>query len=161
MCQGKSLNLRTGRDVSSLPPFVSHQMANTLPFASDKLQDIYESFKVNPDSLEAKLIKKTIITFKLGKKVKAISTQVIGDKSNPLQKYKVDKVEKLNGDNVVVCHQEYYAYAVHLCHKSPKINAYTVSLVCENNVQAKAISVCHEDTASWNPLSVIFLSKMM
>lgn len=31
-----------------------------------------------------------------------------------------------------------------------------IALVGENNVQMKAISVCHEDTTSWNPKHLAF-----
>lgn len=179
--KGKSVNLHISKDAET-PPSVPRQVADSLPFTSNNIQDIYKAFKVNPASLEASLIEKTCnkckkayskkqdhycanslesmvdyASSKLGKRVKAVSTQVDGNESAAaLQGYKVEGVRKLNGDNAVVCHQEYYGYAVHYCHKASKINAYMVSLVGENNVKAKAISVCHEDTSSWNPKHLAF-----
>ncbi|PWA93610.1 BURP domain-containing protein 2 [Artemisia annua] len=178
--KGKNVNLHISKDAVT-SPYVPRQVADSLPFTSNKIQDIYKAFKVSPASLEASLIEKTcnkcekasnkeedhycanslesMVDFassKLGKRVKAVSTQVDGNESAALQGYKVEGVRKLNGDDAVVCHQQYYGYAVQYCHKASKINAYMVSLVGENNVKAKAISVCHEDTSSWNPKHLAF-----
>ncbi|XP_076935849.1 BURP domain protein RD22-like [Bidens hawaiensis] len=181
---GKIVNLQISKDATATPPFIPREIADSMPIASNKLQDIYKEFKVNPDSLEAKLVNETVkecekasnqgedeycatsleavadfVVSKLGKRVKAFETQVDGNERASLQGYKVEEVKRLNGDDGVVCHQEYYGYAVYYCHKTPKISAYMVSLVGENkdNVKAKATLVCHEDTSSWNPKHLAFL----
>ncbi|GKA29996.1 BURP domain-containing protein [Tanacetum coccineum] len=44
------------------PEVIKYSLSgDSLPFTSNKIQDIYKAFKVNPGSLEASLIKKTII----------------------------------------------------------------------------------------------------
>ncbi|KVH91536.1 BURP domain-containing protein [Cynara cardunculus var. scolymus] len=181
MRPGKKIKLHLSKDTTTPPAFVSRQVANLSPLRSTRLDNIFEAFSVHPGSVEAKLIKQTVVkcekardqrqdqycatslesmvdyaTSKLGKRVKPISTRVNGKESTALQEYRVEGVKKLAADNVVVCHQEYYAYAVHYCHKSSKINAYEVSLVGDNNMRGDAISICHEDTASWNPKHVAF-----
>ncbi|MFS7923041.1 putative BURP domain-containing protein [Helianthus anomalus] len=179
---GKTINLHISKDTTATPPFVPRDVAESMPIASNKLQDIYKEFKVKPDSIEAKLVKETVnecemasnkdadqycaaslesmvdfVASKLGKRVKAMETRVVGNESRSLQGYKVEEVKKLNGDDGVVCHQEYYGYAVYFCHKTPKISAYMVSLVGENNVRAKATFLCHEDTSSWSPKHLAFI----
>ncbi|XP_071727422.1 BURP domain-containing protein 5-like [Rutidosis leptorrhynchoides] len=179
--EGKTVKLHVSKELSTTPPFVPRQVADSWPITSNNIQDIYEAFKVTPGSIEADLIKKTVnvcekasnheedqycatslesmVDFaasKLGKNVKVISTQVNGVENTPLHGYKVEDVMKLNGDTGVVCHQEYYAYAVNYCHKAPKINAYMVSLVGEDNVRTDALSICHQDTSSWNPKHLAF-----
>ncbi|KAI3756170.1 hypothetical protein L1987_55986 [Smallanthus sonchifolius] len=179
---GKRINLHISKDTSATPLFVPREVADSMPIASNKLQHIYNQFKVNPESTEAKLVNKTVneceqasivgkdqycatslesmvdfVASKLGKRVKGIETQVDGNERAPLQGYKVEEVKKLNGDDGVICHQEYYGYAVYYCHKTPKISSYKVSLVGENNVRAKAVLVCHEDTSSWNPKHLAFM----
>lgn len=180
MHPGKKVNMHMGKDTTP-PSFIPRQVADTLPFTSNKLQEIMEAFKVKPRSMEAKLIKKTVkqcekaskqgddqfcatslesmvdfATSKLGKSVKAISTQIDGNESTTAQGYRVEEVRKLVGDSAVVCHRQYYAYAVHYCHKTPNVNAYMIFLVGDKDVRAKSISICHEDTSSWNPKHLAF-----
>ncbi|MBH0213522.1 hypothetical protein GH794_15600, partial [Listeria monocytogenes] len=63
-------------------------------------------------------------TSKLGKNVKAISTEV--DKETKLQKYTITGVSKKNGNEAVVCHKQPYPYAVFYCHYTHTTRAYTV-----------------------------------
>lgn len=179
---GKRINVHISKDTTATPLFLPRQVADSMPIASSKLQDIYKEFKVNLGSIEAKLVKETVnecekvsnqeddqycanslesmvdfVALKLGKRIKAIATRVYGNESTPLQEYIVEDVKQLNGDNGVACHQEYYGYAVFYCHKTPKIRLYMVSLVGENNVKAEALLVCHEDTSSWNPKHLAFM----
>ena len=87
-------------------------------------------------------------TSRLGKKVKALSTDV--EKESEMQKYRILGSEKL-GEKVVVCHKQNYAYAVFYCHKTNNVKAYTVFLVGNDETKAKAALICHTDTSSWNP----------
>jgi hypothetical protein len=88
--------------------------------------------------------------------VKAISTDVHTRKITPLQKYTIEGAKKLAANTAVVCHKQKYPYAVFYCHKTTTTKAYAVSLVGEDGTKAKAVAVCHTDTAKWNPKHLAF-----
>lgn len=160
--------------------FLPKKVADSIPFSSNKLPQIYNEFSVKPDSMEAETMKQTLnecenkgiegeekycatslesmvdfSTKKLGKNVKAISTEV-NAKESPLQKYKIAIAKKLAAKKAVVCHKQNYAYAVFYCHKTVSTQAYSVSLVGEDGTKVKAVAVCHTDTAKWNPKHLAF-----
>nr|GEU44078.1 hypothetical protein [Tanacetum cinerariifolium] len=67
---------------------------------------------------------------RLGKKVKAITTEVKTKKDTSLQIYKlVEGAKKVDSTEFVICRKKNYAYAVFYCHKSVDIKVYVVSLV--------------------------------
>ncbi|MQJ84101.1 hypothetical protein EI014_25415, partial [Escherichia coli] len=122
--------------------FLPRQAADSIPFSSNKVEDIFNVFSVKLGSEEAEVMKKTInecedsgirgeekycatslesmvdfSTSKLGKNVEAVSTEV--DKATKLQKYTIAPgVKKLAEDKAVVCHKQNYPYAVFYCHKT-------------------------------------------
>ncbi|KAF5784260.1 putative BURP domain-containing protein [Helianthus annuus] len=125
---------------------------------------IYNRFSVKPDSMEGQDMKQTLkkcedkgiegeekycatslesmvdfVTTKLGKKVKAISTEVNAKESTSLQKYEVELAKKRVGDKVVVCHKQIYPYAVFYCHETVATRAYTVSMVGVDGMKVNAV----------------------
>ncbi|OMO91011.1 hypothetical protein COLO4_18704 [Corchorus olitorius] len=160
--------------------FLPRQIAQRIPFSSNKLPEILNKFSVTPGSAEAEMMKNTIeecegpqikgeekycatslesmidfSTSKIGKNVQAISTEV--EKQTPLQKYTIaDGVQKMSGDKSVVCHKQNYPYAIFYCHKSETTRAYTVPLEGADGTKAKAAAICHTDTSAWNPKHVAF-----
>ncbi|GFS35400.1 BURP domain-containing protein [Actinidia rufa] len=159
--------------------FLPRQVAEKIPFSSEKMPEIMNYFSVKPDSKEAEIMKKTVkeceeprikgeekycatslesmvdfITNKLGKNIQGVSTEV--DRETQLQKYSITGVEKMAGDKAVVCHKQDYAYAVFYCHKIQTTKEYVVSLVGADGKKAKAVAVCHMDTSAWNPKHLAF-----
>ncbi|XWS72578.1 hypothetical protein CRYUN_Cryun02cG0051800 [Craigia yunnanensis] len=160
--------------------FLPRQIAQKIPFSSNKLPEILNKFSVKPGSLEAEMMKNTIkeceqpqiqgedkycaislesmihfSTSKLGKNAQAISTEV--EKQTPMQKYTIAAgVQKMAGERSVVCHKQNYAYAVFYCHKSETTRAYMVPLEGANGTKAKAVAICHTDTSAWNPKHLAF-----
>ncbi|OMO91012.1 hypothetical protein COLO4_18705 [Corchorus olitorius] len=160
--------------------FLPRQIAQKIPFSSNKLPEILKKFSVTPGSAEAEMMKNTIkeceapqirgekkycatslesmidfSTSKIGKNVQAISTEV--EKRTPLQKYTIAYgVQKISGDKSVVCHKQNYPYVVFYCHKSEKTRAYMVPLEGADGTKAKALAICHTDTSAWNPKHVAF-----
>ncbi|KAA8525306.1 hypothetical protein F0562_007161 [Nyssa sinensis] len=160
--------------------FFPRQVAEKIPFSSNKLPEILNHFSVKPDSMEAAMMKKTIkeceeegikgeekycatslesmIDFsrtRLGTNLQAISTAV--EKENDqMQQYSIVGVKKMASDKTVVCHKQNYAYAVFYCHKTQTAKAYLVSLVGADGTKAKAVAVCHTDTSAWNPKHLAF-----
>ncbi|GJZ08397.1 BURP domain protein RD22 [Tanacetum coccineum] len=181
MHQGNSMNLHFTKTISPSSTFLPRKVANTIPFSSKKLPELYTRFSIKPNTIESESMKKTInecedkamegekkycatsledmvdfSTSELGKKVKAVSTDVNTRKITPLQKYTIEGAKKLAANRAVVCHKQKYPYAVFYCHKTTTTKAYAVSLVGEDGTKAKAVAVCHTDTAKWNPKHLAF-----
>ncbi|KAI3738113.1 hypothetical protein L2E82_28132 [Cichorium intybus] len=178
--QGTEMKLHFTKD-NQKATFLPRQVADSIPFSSNKLPQIYNEFSIKAGSVEAADMKQTLSeceskgiegedkycatslesmidfsTTKLGKKVKAISTEVNTKESTPLQKYTIEGAKKLAADKAVVCHKQNYAYAIFYCHKTVSTRAYAVSLVGADGTKAKAVAICHTDTAKWNPKHLAF-----
>ncbi|KAI7743634.1 hypothetical protein M8C21_012056 [Ambrosia artemisiifolia] len=178
--QGKEMNLHFTKN-NEKATFLPRKIADEIPFSSNKLPQIYEEFSVKLDSMEAEMMKQTLnecestsiegeekycatslesmvdfSTTKLGKNVKAISTEVSAKESTPLQKYKIEVAKKLAANKAVVCHKQNYAYAVFYCHKTVSTQAYAVSMIGADGTKVNAVAVCHTDTAKWNPKHLAF-----
>ncbi|KAI3792696.1 hypothetical protein L2E82_06584 [Cichorium intybus] len=182
MRQGKAMNLHFTKTTSPSSNFLPRKVADTIPFSSKNLPELYTRFSIKPDTIESESMKKTISeceekpmegekkycatsleamidfsTSELGKNVKAISTEVKSKKhSTPLQKYTIERARKLTATRAVVCHKQNYPYAVFFCHKTTTTEAYAVSLEGEDGTKAKGVAVCHTDTAKWNPKHLAF-----
>ncbi|KAH7849125.1 hypothetical protein Vadar_013336 [Vaccinium darrowii] len=178
--RGTKMNLYFTKTTNSKTTFLPRQVADKIPFSSEKMLEILDQFSVKPDTKEAEVMKKTIkeceepgfkgeekycvtslesmvdfTTSKLGKSVQAISTEVEKE-TNKLQEYRVSGVKKMGGGECVVCHKLKYAYAVFYCHKITATKAYVVSLVGLDGTKAKAVAVCHTNTSGWNPKHLAF-----
>ncbi|XP_027330068.1 BURP domain protein RD22-like [Abrus precatorius] len=177
---GKKLNLHFTK-TSNSATFLPRQVADSIPFSSKKVDDVFTKFSIKPDSNEGQTVKNTInecegpsirgeekgcvtslesmvdfSTSKLGNNVEAVSTEV--NKESELQQYTIAKgVKKLGENKAVVCHKQSYPYAVFYCHKSDTTKAYSVPLEGADGSRVKAIAVCHTDTSQWNPKHLAFL----
>ncbi|CAN6540083.1 hypothetical protein C1H46_021917 [Malus baccata] len=166
---------------SNTQTFVPRETAESIPFSSNKLPEIFNQFSVKSGSVEADIIKGTIqecenpairgeekycatslesmidfSTSKLGGgNVRAVSTEA--GKGATLQKYTITSgVKKLAADKSVVCHKQNYPYAVFYCHATKTTRAYVVPLKGADGVNVKAVAVCHTDTSEWNPNHLAF-----
>lgn len=176
---GQNMNLQFTK-TSNKATFLPRKIADTIPFSSNKMNQILSKFSLNPNSLEAQTMKKTITeceepaikgeeklcatslesmvdfcTSNLGKNVEAISTTTM-EKVTKQQQYKITGVVKMKGKKSVACHKLNYAYAVFYCHKTQTTKAYMVNLVGEDGTKVKAAAVCHQDTSAWNPKHLAF-----
>ncbi|KAL8107102.1 hypothetical protein AgCh_023770 [Apium graveolens] len=160
--------------------FLPRNVADSIPFSSNKLPEILSRFSVKQNTLESETMKNTIdeceapgvkggekekycatslenmidfTTSKLGKKVNAASTEF--EKESEVQKYRIVGLKVL-GQKAVICHKTNYAYAVFYCHNTNNVKAYSVSLVGNDGTKAKAAAICHTDTSSWNPKHMAF-----
>ncbi|XP_076923003.1 BURP domain protein RD22-like [Bidens hawaiensis] len=182
MHKGNAMNLHFTKTTSPSSTFLPRKVADTIPFSSKKLPELYTRFSIKPNTVESESMKKTIdecedkgmegekkycatsleamvdfSTSELGKKVKAVSTEVNARISTPLQKYTIAEAKKLASDVAVVCHKQNYPYAVFYCHKTITTKAYVVSLLGIDGTKAKAVAVCHTDTVKWNPKHLAFM----
>ncbi|KAL1834664.1 hypothetical protein DCAR_0104874 [Daucus carota subsp. sativus] len=175
--QGANMELHFTRPTTQTP-FLPRYVADSIPFSSNKVLEIFEKFSVKQNTLESEAIKNTLkeceapgikgeekycatslenmIDFtasKLGKKVSAVSTVV--EKESEMQRFSIIGSKKL-GEKAVICHKQSYPYAVFYCHETNNVKAYTVSLVGNDGTKAKAAAICHTDTSSWNPKHLAF-----
>ncbi|GAU21089.1 hypothetical protein TSUD_10060 [Trifolium subterraneum] len=180
---GTKLNLQFTKTTSNNEAkFIPREYANSIPFSSNKLENILNKFSIKKGSKEAEIVKNTIseceekgikgeekfcvtslesmVDFtisKLGKNVEVVSTEVKNE-SSELQQYVIEKgVNKLGDKNkTIVCHKENYPYAVFYCHKTNTTKVYSVPLEGVDGNKVKAIAVCHTDTSQWNPKHLAF-----
>ncbi|XP_050213512.1 BURP domain-containing protein 3 [Mercurialis annua] len=179
MYTSKTMNLDFP-DNLNIATFLPRQVADSVPFSSKQLPEIYSQFSVKPGSTEAEMMKNTIkeceasgikgeeklcatslesmIDFStsiLGKSIQAISTDV--ENHTQRQKYTITAAaKKMAADNAVVCHKQKYPYAIFYCHATQTTRAYVVSLEGADGTKAKAVAVCHTDTSAWNPKHLAF-----
>ncbi|KAI5354957.1 hypothetical protein L3X38_007852 [Prunus dulcis] len=169
---------------SNTATFLPRERAQSIPFSSNKLPEIFNHFSVKPTSVEAKTIKQTIeeceapgikgeeiycatslesmVDFSTSKlrtrNVQAISTEVL-EKGATMSMHKhttMPGLKKLAGDKVVVCHKQNYPYAVFYCHVIKPTAAYVLPLKGDDGVKVKAVAICHLDTSEWNPKHLAF-----
>ncbi|KAK7293724.1 hypothetical protein RJT34_16597 [Clitoria ternatea] len=178
---GKKLNVKFSKTSNDDATFLPRKVADSIPFSSNKVNDILSKFSVKPDSEKAQIMKNTIneceepsirgeekrcvtslesmvdfSTSKLGNNVEAVSTEV-NKENDVLQQYTIAPgVKKLGENKAVVCHKQSYPYAVFYCHKSETTKAYSVPLEGVNGSRVKAVAVCHTDTSQWNPKHLAF-----
>ncbi|BFG18832.1 hypothetical protein CerSpe_051060 [Prunus speciosa] len=183
MRSGTTMNFQFPRN-SNTATFLPRESAQSIPFSSNKLPEIFNHFSVKPTSVEAKTIKKTIeeceapgikgeeiycatslesmVDFSTSKlrtrNVQAISTEVLEKGATmSIHKYTtMPGLKKLAGGKVVVCHKQNYPYAVFYCHAIKPTAAYVLSLKGDDGVKVKAVAICHLDTSEWNPKHLAF-----
>ncbi|XP_034682622.1 BURP domain-containing protein 3-like isoform X3 [Vitis riparia] len=164
---------------SSAAHFLPHQVAESIPFSSNKLPEILKRFSMKENSAEAQMIQKTIkqcetpaivgevkycarsleslidfSTSRLGKNIRVLSNEVEAD----IQEYKFGEGVKMVGEKSVVCHQLNYPYAVAFCHTLHMTKIYMVPLVGADGTRVEAVAVCHRDTSTWDPKALVFQS---
>ncbi|KAF8400782.1 hypothetical protein HHK36_014084 [Tetracentron sinense] len=177
---GTKMNLHFTKTTNGAT-FLPRQVANTIPFSSEKFPEILHHFSLEPQSKEAEVMKETIkeceepaiegedkycatslesmvdfSTSKLGTNVRAMSTEIDKEDTQKQQYSIAPGVMKMVGDKSVVCHGQNYAYAVFYCHATHTTRAYAVPLVGADGTKAMAVAVCHTDTSSWNPKHLAF-----
>ncbi|CAJ2674797.1 unnamed protein product [Trifolium pratense] len=181
---GKKLNMLFTKTTSNnnVAKFLPKEVADSIPFSSNKMENILDKFSIKKGSKEYEIVKNTIndceekgikgeeklcvtslesmVDFaisKLGKNVEVVSTEVKKE-SNELQQYVIGKgVKKLGDKNkTIVCHKENYPYAVFFCHKTDTTKVYSVPLEGVDGNRVKAVAVCHTDTSQWNPKHLAF-----
>ncbi|KAJ6744514.1 BURP DOMAIN PROTEIN USPL1-LIKE [Salix purpurea] len=164
----KILFTDSGPKVSFLP----RQVAESIPFTSDKIPEILKYFAIEVNSKEAQIIREEIggceepnmegeekfcatsleslIDFnveRLGQNVRVISTDA-GKK----QEYTVSARARMIGDDkAAVCHKMRYPYAVHYCHVIADTEIDEVPLVGADGAKVKAVTACHLNTSAWSP----------
>ncbi|KAB1204421.1 Dehydration-responsive protein RD22 [Morella rubra] len=179
MHPGTKMNLLFTKSTDTTT-FLPRQVAKSIPFSSNKLQEILNLFSVKRGSPEADIMENTIeecekpgikeeekycatslesmidfSTSKLGKDVQAISTE--SGKETQLQKYTIlPGAKKMTSKKAVVCHKQNYAYAVFYCHATHTTRVYQVPLEGVDGTKAEAVAVCHTDTSAWNPKHLAF-----
>ncbi|CAL5328099.1 unnamed protein product [Camellia sinensis] len=172
------LNLSTITQTNGVT-FLLRQVAQMIPFSSNKFREILNRCLIKPNSVEAEIIKETIkccerssfqgeqkycatslesmidfCTSMFGKNIQAFSTEL--EKS---QEYRISGFKKIGRggrDGPVVCHKLNYPYAVFYCHIICSTETYMLSLEGADGTKAKGAVVCHKNTSAWNPKHLAF-----
>lgn len=181
MHQGHEMKFQFAKTIAPSSNFLPRKVAETIPFSSKNLPQLYTRFSIKPGSTESESMKKTIseceekgakgekkycatsleamvdfIISKLGKNVKTISTYVKSNKLTTFQKYTIEGSKKVATDNYFVCHKQKYPYAVFYCHIAASTRVYSVSLVGEDGTKARAVAVCHNKASNLYSKDVVF-----
>ncbi|KAJ4845969.1 hypothetical protein Tsubulata_000771 [Turnera subulata] len=161
--------------------FLSYQVAESIPFSSDKLSEIFDRFSVSSSSPAAKAVKRTVeqceqpsirgeekhcatslesmVDFniaKLGKNVRLLSTEVQQETKPEQEEYTVSSGIRVVGDNAVICHKQVYPYAVFYCHSINATRVHVVPLIGQNGSKIRAVGICHMDTSEWSAHHLAF-----
>lgn len=177
-------NLHFTKTSNSKPKFLPRQVASSIPFSSNKIDDVLKKFSVKAESEEGETMKNTIkeceekgikgeekycatslesmVDFsvgKLGRNVEAVSTEA--EKEIQKQNYGMAPGAKKLGNEKkgkgrVVCHREKYPYPVFYCHYTESIRVYSVRVEEDDGGRVKAVAICHADTSEWNPKHLAF-----
>ncbi|XP_074315849.1 uncharacterized protein LOC141652110 [Silene latifolia] len=167
---GKKMNLvfRKGTKKSF---FLPREVANKIPFSSNKLSEIYNILSMDPKSQEAYVLSRRIelceepkvegvekkcvtslesmvdfVTSKIGNNVQSLTTKL--EKDHPKMEYTIKNVKKIskNDHETVVCHKMGYPYALFFCHGTATIRSYMVSLLASDGTKIEAVAACHKET---------------
>ncbi|KAK9274115.1 hypothetical protein L1049_018929 [Liquidambar formosana] len=153
------------------------EVAESIPFSSNKLPEILSRFSINPKGAGARVMKEAIevcekpgnlgedkycatsleslINFSVsqkGKKVQPLSTEV----QTGTHDYKIGSGVAMVGSHTVACHQLSYPYAVFYCHATHSTRTYMATMGDADGVKSKAVAICHIDTSTWNPKNLAF-----
>ncbi|KAG8653028.1 hypothetical protein MANES_06G160201v8 [Manihot esculenta] len=175
---GKKMRLHITKSVNKAR-ILPRQVADSLPFSTNKLAEIMKYFSVNPESSKGRMLKETVedcespgikgedrfcptsleslVDFSVkhvGNKAQVLMNEI--DRPKREQEYTIKEV-KFIGENHVVCHKQNYPYAVYYCHALNGTKVYTAQVVGADGTKAKAVAVCHTDTSAWNPGHLAFL----
>ncbi|XP_076909954.1 BURP domain-containing protein 6-like [Bidens hawaiensis] len=178
--QGEEMKLHFMKNYENIA-LLPRKISDSIPFSSKDLPEIYSRFSVQPDSVDAKIMKHTLnlceykaiegeertcitslesmVDFsisQLGKRVRALSTEVNTKESTPYQMYKIESVRMLAPSEAVICHKQNYVYAVFYCHITGGTRSYAVSLEGADGTKVKSVAICHNDTSKWNPKYLAF-----
>ncbi|XP_014498490.1 polygalacturonase 1 beta-like protein 2 isoform X2 [Vigna radiata var. radiata] len=159
-------------------PLLTREIAEHLPFSSEKINEILEILAVKPDSKNAENVEETLkfcemptlngeekhcatsiesmvdfVTSKLGNNAHVTSTET----ESKSQKFIVkDGVKILAEEEIIACHLMKYPYIVFYCHKISNSTLHFVPLEGEDGTRVKAVVVCHKDTSEWDPNYIAF-----
>ncbi|QCE14170.1 hypothetical protein DEO72_LG11g1168 [Vigna unguiculata] len=154
-------------------PLLPREIAEHLPFSSEKINEIFEILALEPNSEKAENVEFALnmceepalngeekycatsiefmvdfVTSILGKIVHVTSTE----NENKSEKFLVkDGVKILADKNIITCHPMNYPYVVFYCHKISNSSVHFMPLEGEDGTRVKAVAVCHKDTSECDP----------
>ncbi|KAL5063199.1 hypothetical protein RYX36_024936 [Vicia faba] len=165
--------------------FLPRNIFTKLPFATSKLNDLKQVFKVSENSSMDKMIVDSLnecerapskgetkrcvgsledmidfATSVLGHDVTVRSTENLNGSGKNVM---VGKVKGINGGKVtqsVSCHQSLFPSLLYYCHSVPKVRVYQAELL-DPESKAKinhGVAICHLDTTAWSPTHGAFMA---
>ncbi|CAI8608540.1 unnamed protein product [Vicia faba] len=165
--------------------FLPRNIFTKLPFATSKLNELKQVFKVSENSSMDKMIVDSLnecerapskgetkrcvgsledmidfATSVLGHDVTVRSTENLNGSGKNVM---VGKVKGINGGKVtqsVSCHQSLFPSLLYYCHSVPKVRVYQADLL-DPESKAKinhGVAICHLDTTAWSPTHGAFMA---
>ncbi|XP_039065060.1 BURP domain protein RD22-like [Hibiscus syriacus] len=154
--------------------FLTQQVADSIPFSTEKFPEILNYFSFESESIEAKSMEQTIkgcerevmqgehmfcaTSFEsfvgssvsmLGENIQLLANELEKEPNEPV--FTIGRGIQNMGEEELVCHKMQYPYAVFLCHSIDRTVVYKVPLVGTDGTKAKALAICHKDTSAWSP----------
>ncbi|KAB2635723.1 hypothetical protein D8674_026257 [Pyrus ussuriensis x Pyrus communis] len=121
---------------STRATFLSHKTAESIPFSSLELPEIFNQYSVKPRSVEEGFKgEEKQCTTSLESMIEYNYTISLGMKN----------LSVANKKRVIVCHKMSYLYAIHYCHTFGRTKAYMVLLQGSDGTTAKAVAQTHLD----------------
>ncbi|XP_058747633.1 polygalacturonase non-catalytic subunit AroGP2-like [Vicia villosa] len=165
--------------------FLPRNIFTKLPFATSKLNELKQVFKVSENSSMDKMIVDSLgecerapskgetkrcvgsledmidfATSVLGHDVTVRSTENLNGSGKSVM---VGQVKGINGGKVtqsVSCHQSLFPSLLYYCHSVPKVRVYEADLL-DPESKAKinhGVAICHLDTTAWSPTHGAFMA---
>lgn len=84
----------------------------------------------------------------------SVAASALPESGLPHRAYMLRSVRQLGNSRLVACHTRPYPYALYMCHRTKRSQAYM--MVIQGNVDGgdqtiAMAAVCHRDTSSWTP----------
>ncbi|PWA63617.1 BURP domain-containing protein [Artemisia annua] len=133
MYQGHELNSHFPKE-NNPSTFLPRKVAETIPFSSNNLRELYTRFAIKPDSAESEVMKKTI---------------------NQCEEKGMEGEKKYCATSLEAMVDYTTSTLVFYCHKTTTTRAYLVSLVGEDGKKAKAVAICHKYAAKLYPKDMV------
>ncbi|KAI5669811.1 hypothetical protein M9H77_19664 [Catharanthus roseus] len=175
------------KDPLSVPPLLSKEKADSIPFSSSQIPHLLEFFSFQENSPQAKAMKSTLKHCEfpamkgerkfcatsleslidsireilgLNTELKVVTTKHLTKMtSSILQNYTIlENPKEIWAPRIIGCHTLPYPYAVYYCHSQVSDNKlFKILLIGENGARIEAAAMCHMDTSQWNRDHAAFL----
>ncbi|GAU50888.1 hypothetical protein TSUD_187640 [Trifolium subterraneum] len=183
--QGMVMHMPNIRDKLPERSFLPRSILIKLPFASSKLDEMKQFFKVSKNSSMEKMIVNSLrecervpskgevkrcvgsledmidfATSILGSNVTVRSTENVNGSNKNVMLSQVRGINHGKVKEFVSCHQTMFPYLLYYCHSVPKVRVYEADLLDpQSKVKInRGVAICHLDTTAWSPTHGAFVA---
>ena len=182
---GKTLPIYFHKDdPSKVPPLLPKHVADSIPFSSSELPNLFRYFSISPTSPMGKAMTDAIQicegepirgetkacatsfesmldfvtrSFRTHARPQPLQTTLPADAVSQFQNYTIIDYVRVASPMMVPCHTVSYPYALYYCHYTDtETRVFMTSLQGENGDRVESLAVCHMDTSLWSPDHISF-----